>query len=154
MSRAGHAAISGCGDGLRARAGEPGRADRPPERRERARPGARDGDLEGAVGGRVQQGWTLPPARASIANVGQTQLVTLTFTLLAVVAVAWLFRAGHWKRGRLLLVTGGIAVALALLTRRLGLAELVILAVLVLLPALLLPARRPRPDPRRNRPTR
>jgi hypothetical protein len=124
----------------------------PPERRECARPGARDGDLEGAVGGgRVG---LLPPARASIASVGKTQLVTLTFTLLAVVAVAWLIKAGHWRRGRLLLVTGGIAVALALLTRRLGLGELVILAVLVLLPALLLPARRPRPDPRRNQPPR
>jgi hypothetical protein len=81
--------------------------------------------------------------------VGRAELLVVFLTVLAVVAAAWFIKAGHWRRGRLLLVTLAIFGVLGLLSRRLGLGELVIVLVLVLVPFFVLPARRP-PSARRR----
>jgi hypothetical protein len=73
---------------------------------------------------------------------GQMQLILLVATLLAGVAVAWLVHRGLWREKRLwpiaILLLGGYA----LLARRLGWGELLVLAGVVLVPLLLVPARR------------
>lgn len=76
-------------------------------------------------------------------RVGRLELLVLFLTGLAAIAAAWFIRTGLWRRARLGLVTAAIFGGLALLSRRVGLAELVVLAVIVLVPLLVLPARRP-----------
>jgi hypothetical protein len=66
-------------------------------------------------------------------------------TAFAVVLVAWLARSGRWRRGRLALVAGAVVIALGVLARRLGLGELAVVAILVVIPFLLVPARRAQP---------
>ncbi len=70
------------------------------------------------------------------------------FAVAMFAATAWWFvRAGHWKRPRLALFTIGIFGGLLLLTRRVGWGELVVLAVLILLPYMLVG-----PNPNKKRP--
>ncbi|HET8734460.1 MAG TPA: hypothetical protein VFM45_11910 [Anaeromyxobacteraceae bacterium] len=66
---------------------------------------------------------------------------------LALVAVAWLVKTGLWRRGRLAIVALAAVAALALLTRRVGLGELLVLVAVLGLPALLFLQRAP---PRRG----
>jgi hypothetical protein len=58
------------------------------------------------------------------------------------VLVAWVAKAGLWRRGRLFLVAVALVVALGALARRIGLGELLVLAVVVLIPLLVVPVRR------------
>lgn len=76
---------------------------------------------------------------------GRPQLFSLAALVLVAVAVAWLLRSGHLRRGgRVWLVALGAVAALAVLARRVGWGELAVLAVLALLPVLVLPVRRAR----------
>ncbi len=77
---------------------------------------------------------------------GRVELLVLSLTALAAIAVAWFIQTGLWRRGRLVLVTVTVFGGLALLTRRIGWGELAVLAVVVLVPFFVLPARR-RPAP-------
>jgi len=83
---------------------------------------------------------------------GRVQLFSLAALLLAAVFVAWWVRGGHVRRGRLWLVTVLAAGALAVLSRRVGWGELAVLAVLVLVPVMVMPARRPPPGGRAGLP--
>lgn len=65
-------------------------------------------------------------------------------TALAVVLVAWLARSGLWRRGRFGLAAIAVVAALGFFARRLGLAELAVVAILVVIPFLIVPARRAR----------
>ena len=72
----------------------------------------------------------------------RTQLLALTLVALAAILLGWLARTGLWRRRRLTFVTAAVAGGLLALSRRVGIQELAIVAGLVLLAALLLPARR------------
>jgi hypothetical protein len=72
---------------------------------------------------------------------GLRHVLVASLTALAIVLVAWLARAGLWRRGRGALVVVAVVVALGLLARRLGLGELAIVGILVVIPFLLVPAR-------------
>jgi hypothetical protein len=73
---------------------------------------------------------------------GLRHVLVAFLTALAIVLAAWLARSGLWRRGRLALVAVAVVAALGLLARRLGLGELAVVAVLVVIPFLLVPARR------------
>lgn len=74
----------------------------------------------------------------------RARLLLAAAFLLALIVAAWFIRTGRWKQRRLLWVTCGLIAALLLLSRRVGWAELAVLAGLVLAPLLLLPPPRPR----------
>lgn len=74
--------------------------------------------------------------------VTRTQLLILALAALATVLLAWLVKSGLWRRHRLALLVAAVAVGLLILTRRVGLQELAIVAGLVLVATVLLPARR------------
>ncbi len=76
------------------------------------------------------------------------QLLVVALTALALVLVAWVAKAGLWRRGRLALVSVAIVVALGVLARRIGLGEVLVLAVVVLIPFFVVPARRAPPSGR------
>jgi hypothetical protein len=82
-------------------------------------------------------------------GLGRQELAIVVLLALALVAVAWFVKTGLWRRGRLALVAVAAVAALALLTRRVGLGELLVLLAVLGLPALLLLARAP--PPRRPR---
>ncbi len=72
----------------------------------------------------------------------RTQLLVLCLALLAAVVVGWIGRSGLWRRHRVAIVGGAALLGLLALTRRLGWMELAIVAGVVLLAALMVPARR------------
>jgi hypothetical protein len=74
--------------------------------------------------------------------VAAKQLLVVALAALALVLVAWVAKAGLWRRGRLFLVAVALVVALGVLARRIGLGELLVLAVVVLIPLLVVPAPR------------
>jgi hypothetical protein len=77
--------------------------------------------------------------------VAAKQLLLVALAGLALVLVAWVAKAGLWRRGRLFLVAVALVVALGALARRIGLGELLVLAVVVLIPLLVVPIRRSPP---------
>jgi len=83
---------------------------------------------------------------------GRVQVFSLAALFLAVVFMAWWVRGGHVRRGPLWLVTLLAAGLLAALSRRVGWGELAVLAVLVLVPIMVMPARRPPPHTPRDGP--
>jgi hypothetical protein len=98
----------------------------------------------------VEARFTPRRSRAQIRPpMGRVELFVVFLTVLAVVAAAWFIKTGLWRRARLLLVTLAIFGGLGLLTRRLGIGELLVVAVLVLVPFFVLPARRPPAGTRR-----
>jgi hypothetical protein len=74
-------------------------------------------------------------------GLGRQELAIVVLLALALVAVAWFVKTGLWRRGRLALVALAALAALALLTRRVGLGELLVLLAVLGLPALLFMAR-------------
>ena len=78
-------------------------------------------------------------------RVAAKQLLLVALAGLALVLVAWVAKAGLWRRGRLFLVAVALVVALGALARRIGLGELLVLAVVVLIPLLVVPIRRSPP---------
>lgn len=81
---------------------------------------------------------------------GRLELLVVALTILAVVGVAWFVKGGHWRRGRLLFLGVALLGGLAVLARRLGWGELLVVLVLLGIPFFVLPARRaPEPGPRR-----
>lgn len=74
--------------------------------------------------------------------VASKQLLLVALAALALVLVAWVAKAGLWRRGRLFLVAIGLVVALGVLVRRIGLGELLVVAVVVLIPLLVVPLPR------------
>jgi hypothetical protein len=72
--------------------------------------------------------------------VNRARLLLAAAFLLCLVVAAWFIRTGRWRQRRLALLTGALLAALLLLSRRVGWAELAILAGLVLVPFILLPA--------------
>ncbi len=72
------------------------------------------------------------------------QLLILCLALLSAVVVGWIARAGLWRRHRLAIIGGGVLFGLLMLTRRLGWQELLIVAGVVLLAFLMVPAARRR----------
>jgi len=68
-------------------------------------------------------------------------LLVLMGLALALVCVAWFLRSGLWRRQRLAVVAIGAVVLLAVLSRRVGVGELLVLAVLTLIPAMLFSRR-------------
>jgi hypothetical protein len=78
-------------------------------------------------------------------------LLTVLLFVLTAIFVAWLFRGGHVRPGRLFIVTIGAIGLLAVLARRMGWEELGIIAILVLAPAMFVPSKTtPRNPPRRT----
>jgi len=73
---------------------------------------------------------------------GRAQLFSLVALFLAAVTLAWMFKGGLVRRGRLWIITLGLVVMLAFLARRMGWGEVAVLAVLAFLPLMILPARR------------
>ncbi len=71
---------------------------------------------------------------------GRVELLVLVLTVLAGLGVAWLARTGRWRQRRLVPITLAVLVAYALLARRLGWGELLVVAVLVV-PLVFLPVR-------------
>ncbi len=76
---------------------------------------------------------------------GRAQLFSLVALFLAVIALAWMFRGGYVRRGRLWVVTIGLLVALGVLARRMGWGEIAVLVVLAFVPLMMLPARKEGP---------
>jgi hypothetical protein len=74
--------------------------------------------------------------------VTRAQLLVLTLVALSAVLLGWLARTGLWRRHRLTFVAAAVAGGLLALSRRVGIQELAIVAGLVLVAALLIPARR------------
>jgi len=74
--------------------------------------------------------------------VTRTQLLVVALAALAAILLGWFARTGLWRRHRLAIVAVAVAFGLLAATRRLGLQELAIVAGLVLVSTLLLPARR------------
>jgi hypothetical protein len=74
--------------------------------------------------------------------VTRTQLLVVALAALAAVLLGWFARTGLWRRHRLTILAVAVAVGLLAATRRLGLQELAIVAGLVLVSTLLLPASR------------
>ncbi len=72
----------------------------------------------------------------------RTQLLVLALALLAAVLVGWIARSGLWKRHRIAILGGAALLGLLALTRRLGWQELAIVAGVVVLAAVMVPARR------------
>lgn len=77
----------------------------------------------------------------------RAQLLVLGLAVLAAAFVGWIVRSGLWRRHRVAIVGAGVLLALLALTRRLGWAELAIVAGTVLLAAVLVPAGRRAPRP-------
>lgn len=82
-------------------------------------------------------------------GLGRQELAIVVLVGLALVAVAWLVKTGLWRRGRIALVAVAAVAALAVLTRRVGLGELLVLLAVLGLPALLVLARAGPPRPPR-----
>jgi hypothetical protein len=76
------------------------------------------------------------------------QLLLVALTALALVLVAWAAKSGLWRRGRLAFVAIALVLALGVLARRIGLGEVLVLAVVVLIPFFVVPARRAPPSRR------
>jgi hypothetical protein len=74
--------------------------------------------------------------------VTRTQLLILALAALAAVLLAWLVKSGLWRRHRVAFLVAAVTVGLLALTRRVGLQELAIVAGLVVVATVLLPARR------------
>ncbi|HSM92397.1 MAG TPA: hypothetical protein VLT47_05865 [Anaeromyxobacteraceae bacterium] len=72
----------------------------------------------------------------------RTQLLVLALAALAAVVVGWIARSGLWRRHRVAIVGGAALLGLLGLSRRLGWQELAIVAGVVLVAAVLVPARR------------
>lgn len=72
----------------------------------------------------------------------RTQLLVLSLALLSAVVVGWIARSGLWRRHRVAIVGAAVLVGLLALTRRLGWQELALVAGVVLLAMLTIPARR------------
>lgn len=62
--------------------------------------------------------------------------------LLLVAAVAWLVRSSRWRERRLWFLAAALLAGLALLSRRVGWAELLLIAGLIVVPAVLFAPRR------------
>ncbi len=60
---------------------------------------------------------------------------------LTLVCVAWFLRSGLWRRRRLAVVAIAAVVALAVLSRRVGAGELLVVAAVILVPAMLFSSR-------------
>ncbi len=75
--------------------------------------------------------------------VGRAELFAVLGIGLALVGVAWWVRDGHWRRARLWPVTLALVVALGVLSRRMGMGEVLVVATLVLVPALVVGRGRP-----------
>jgi hypothetical protein len=71
-------------------------------------------------------------------------LIFAAMALLLLIA-AWIFRERVWRRPRAFALAGVVAVALVLVLRRVGWAELLVVVAVMLLPVLLIPPPRPRP---------
>jgi hypothetical protein len=76
--------------------------------------------------------------------VARSELLVVVLTILAVITGAWLLKTGLWRRTSLLLVTATVFGGLALLTRRVGWGELVVIALLLGIPFLIFAPARPR----------
>jgi len=74
--------------------------------------------------------------------VTRTQLLVLSLASLSAVTLGWLARSGLWRRNRVAIVGAALLAGLLALTRRLGWQELAIVAGVVVLAAVLAPARR------------
>jgi hypothetical protein len=73
--------------------------------------------------------------------VARQALLLVAALVLAFVGVAWFLRSGLWQRPRLAVFAIAAVVALALLSRRVGVGELVVVAVVALVPAMLFSRR-------------
>ncbi len=62
--------------------------------------------------------------------------------LLLLVAVAWFVRSSRWRERRLWFLATALLAGLALLSRRVGWAELLLIVGLIVLPAILFAPRR------------
>jgi hypothetical protein len=71
---------------------------------------------------------------------GRVELLLVFLTALAGIGVAWFARTGRWRQRRLVPITLAVLAGYALLARRLGWGELLVVAVLVV-PVMFLPAR-------------
>ncbi len=78
----------------------------------------------------------------SSAAVTRTQLLVLSLALLGAVLVGWIVRSGLWRRHRIAMVGAAVLLGLLALTRRLGWAEVAVVAGVIVLAAILVPARR------------
>lgn len=78
-------------------------------------------------------------------GLGRQELAVVVLLALALVLVAWFVKTGLWRRGRMVIVGVALVAGLALLTRRVGVGELLILVAVVGVPLLLVaPWRAPR----------
>jgi hypothetical protein len=75
--------------------------------------------------------------------VTRSRLLLLVLVGLALVLLAWLHRSGLWRRHRLAILGGGVALGLLAAARRLGVGELLLLAAVGFVAWRLLPAPRP-----------
>lgn len=82
-------------------------------------------------------------------GLGRQELAVIVLLALALVLVAWFVKTGLWRRGRLAIVALAAVAALALLTRRVGLGELLVLLAVLGLPTLLVLSRATAPRGRR-----
>lgn len=72
----------------------------------------------------------------------RAQLLVLALAFLAAVLVGWIARSGLWRRHRIAILGGSAVLGLLTLSRRIGWQELAVVAGVVLLATLLVPARR------------
>lgn len=72
---------------------------------------------------------------------GRAQLLIALLTIFVGILVAWFVRRGYWRQSRLLPITIALGVAFAVLSRRVGWGELLVVASVILVPMLLMPVQ-------------
>jgi hypothetical protein len=80
---------------------------------------------------------------------GRQELLVVVLVALAIVGLAWFLRTGVWKRGRLVVVALAVTGAVLVLSRRVGLGELLVVVAVLGIPLLLVARRAPDGQDRR-----
>jgi len=78
-------------------------------------------------------------------GMGRIELLIVAALALSAVTLGWFARSGIWRRRRLAIIAGAVLAAFLILSRRVGWGELLVVAAVVVLPAVILPSRGPGP---------
>lgn len=78
-------------------------------------------------------------------NLGRGELYAVVIAALCAIVLAWLLRTQAWRRFRVAIVGAAVLATFLVVTRRLGLGELLVVIALVVVPAVLVATLRRTP---------